>query len=262
MTIVSRSPPLFSINYTNLLNVSMATRTDTPVSAAPKAANPSPAIDTNDIDDWRNRVNIFLDGPTQAAADAEANPPVEKWHTNLFGYVRACSMYLRYTDLCHRCCTPFETCCVTSCCPCITFGKTYHRMNKDSTMKGYSPINTTVSLTHHSLHSLTVSSLPLNFSLLLTAGHPPSPTPLHLQLTPHHSASSSASANSSSVCLSSSQQCNAAISAESTTSPARPSATSAPPAAACAAASSRPRRRARTAPRRRLLRSSPDARSR
>ncbi|KAJ9660355.1 hypothetical protein H2201_006936 [Coniosporium apollinis] len=104
----------------------MATRTDTPVDAAPKAANPSPAVDANDINDWCNRVNNFLDGPTEAAAVANANAAAEKWHTNLFG-----------------CCTPFETCCMTSCCPCITFGKTYHRMNKDSTMKGYSPINMT-----------------------------------------------------------------------------------------------------------------------
>ena len=44
-----------------------------------------------------------------------------------------------------ECFNPVDECLVTCCCPCITFGKTHHRLNKDADLKGYSPINGSVS---------------------------------------------------------------------------------------------------------------------
>jgi hypothetical protein len=48
---------------------------------------------------------------------------------------------------------------MTWCLPCVTFGKTHHRVRKDASMQGYEPINTSVSsltpliATHHTFSS-------------------------------------------------------------------------------------------------------------
>jgi hypothetical protein len=39
---------------------------------------------------------------------------------------------------------PIDLCLVTYCCPCVTFGKTHHRLRKDPNLAGYEPINTSV----------------------------------------------------------------------------------------------------------------------
>ncbi|MDI1491432.1 MAG: hypothetical protein OHK93_002641 [Ramalina farinacea] len=43
------------------------------------------------------------------------------------------------------CFQPIDLCAITCCCPCITFGKTHHRLNKDARLAGYSPVNASVS---------------------------------------------------------------------------------------------------------------------
>ncbi|KAJ4986976.1 hypothetical protein SVAN01_07517 [Stagonosporopsis vannaccii] len=40
------------------------------------------------------------------------------------------------------CCTPFSTCCLTWWCPCVTYGRTRHRMKSNGNMKDYSCCNT------------------------------------------------------------------------------------------------------------------------
>lgn len=42
------------------------------------------------------------------------------------------------------CFDPIDTCAITWCCPCVTFGKTHHRLNKDSNLAGYSVLNASV----------------------------------------------------------------------------------------------------------------------
>ncbi|KAH8805789.1 PLAC8 family-domain-containing protein [Xylogone sp. PMI_703] len=80
---------------------------------------PRPADD--DIGDWINRVKAFVNQPSTVTA---AKPGRNAWSTSFFG-----------------CLTPVDTCCITCCCPCVTFGKTHHRLRKDPNLAGYSPIN-------------------------------------------------------------------------------------------------------------------------
>ncbi|MCJ1444430.1 MAG: hypothetical protein MMC23_004932 [Stictis urceolatum] len=40
-----------------------------------------------------------------------------------------------------ECFNPIDTCLITCCCPCITFGKTHHRLHKDPQLRNYSVVN-------------------------------------------------------------------------------------------------------------------------
>jgi len=90
--------------------------------AAPVAAGP-PAEKSEmqkDVDHWVGKANY-------AAANFHEiqNPPGNgPWHAGFF-----------------ECFSPADTCLITCCCPCITFGKTHHRLNKDPNLKGYSVVN-------------------------------------------------------------------------------------------------------------------------
>ena len=42
------------------------------------------------------------------------------------------------------CCTPADTCFITCCCPCVTFGKTHHRLTHGD-LESWSPVNFSVS---------------------------------------------------------------------------------------------------------------------
>ncbi|ORY14045.1 PLAC8 family-domain-containing protein [Clohesyomyces aquaticus] len=39
------------------------------------------------------------------------------------------------------CCSPFGTCMLSWCCPCITYGRAHHRIKSDGNMQGYSACN-------------------------------------------------------------------------------------------------------------------------
>ncbi|KAH7130140.1 PLAC8 family-domain-containing protein [Dendryphion nanum] len=39
------------------------------------------------------------------------------------------------------CCSPFSTCLLSWCCPCIVYGRTKHRVKNDGNMQGYSCCN-------------------------------------------------------------------------------------------------------------------------
>ena len=73
-----------------------------------------------DVDHWVNRVShtakdhSHITNPTGSAS----------WSSSFFG-----------------CFNPVDTCLVTCCCPCITFGKTHHRLNKNGDLVGYSAVN-------------------------------------------------------------------------------------------------------------------------
>lgn len=94
---------------------------------APQPASSGP-IDNHDVEDWKQRFNTVLAKPSEHVKSASP-ATAQSWHNSLFG-----------------CCSPIDLCLVTYCLPCITFGKTHHRLRKHGKMEGYEPINTSVSL--------------------------------------------------------------------------------------------------------------------
>jgi len=80
------------------------------------------AIDQNDVNDWVGRLKEFVAKPAVITSPAPADH--QPWNTAFFG-----------------CLDPIDLCCVTCCCPCITFGKTHHRLRKDPQLRGYSVVN-------------------------------------------------------------------------------------------------------------------------
>lgn len=79
-------------------------------------------VQTDDVNDWINRAKDFINKPATITAPAPAN--AQPWYTDFFG-----------------CFDPIDTCLITCFCPCVTFGKTHHRLRKSPTLEGYSPIN-------------------------------------------------------------------------------------------------------------------------
>jgi len=83
----------------------------------------NPAVDrNNDVNHWVGRLKGAVANPNELTQPT--GPDHSAWHEGFFD-----------------CCTPVDTCLLTCCCPCITFGKTHHRLNKDAALKGYSPVN-------------------------------------------------------------------------------------------------------------------------
>ena len=50
-----------------------------------------------------------------------------------------------WTNNFFSCFSPADTCFVTCCCPCVTFGKTHHRLQNNGDLSTYSPLNFSVS---------------------------------------------------------------------------------------------------------------------
>lgn len=79
-------------------------------------------IDQNDVAHWKNRVNTALkDKAWNSASPPQARP----WTNSLWA-----------------CFSPPDLCCISCCLPCVTFGKTFHRLHKSADMAGYEPVNT------------------------------------------------------------------------------------------------------------------------
>ncbi|CAF9928483.1 MAG: hypothetical protein HETSPECPRED_006859 [Heterodermia speciosa] len=74
----------------------------------------------HDVDHWVNRVNHVAKDHSGITNPTGTAP----WYSSFFG-----------------CFDPVDTCLVTCCCPCITFGKTHHRLNKDGDLIGYNVVN-------------------------------------------------------------------------------------------------------------------------
>jgi len=81
-------------------------------------------INDNDINDWKDRFNKTFANVGETV-NAKSPEGAQEFSNAFFG-----------------CCSPIETCCLTYCCPCITFGKIHHRTRKSGSMEGYEPINT------------------------------------------------------------------------------------------------------------------------
>ncbi|KAK5993088.1 Protein PLANT CADMIUM RESISTANCE 4 [Cladobotryum mycophilum] len=93
--------------------------TDAPVQ--PRAGG---AVVDDDVNHWKNEFNAVLSKPSETF-NSKSAPGANGWSTSLFG-----------------CFSPVDTCLITCCVPCVTFGKTHHRVNKSGDMDGYEPVNT------------------------------------------------------------------------------------------------------------------------
>ncbi|TWU72636.1 hypothetical protein ED733_000703 [Metarhizium rileyi] len=77
-----------------------------------------------DVDDWKNRFNDVLSRAGEVV-HSKAPEGAQAWLAGFFD-----------------CFNPIDTCLVTYCLPCVTFGKTHHRVRKNGSLEGYEPINT------------------------------------------------------------------------------------------------------------------------
>ncbi|RMZ85366.1 hypothetical protein DV737_g805, partial [Chaetothyriales sp. CBS 132003] len=97
-----------------------ANTTMTPAAAAP--AQQGVAIDQKDVHEWVGRFNAALADTKTITANATAD--ARPWSEGFFA-----------------CFNPIDTCAITCCLPCVTFGKTHHRIRKDSNLHGYNFVN-------------------------------------------------------------------------------------------------------------------------
>jgi len=81
-------------------------------------------IDHTDMQDWMERFNGALSKSGEHIHEKSPEDSRE-WNSSFFG-----------------CLDPIDTCLITYCVPCVTFGKTHHRTRKDASMTGYEAINT------------------------------------------------------------------------------------------------------------------------
>jgi Cys-rich protein (TIGR01571 family) len=93
--------------------------------AAPApAANQGP-INDKDMEHWKSRINEVLAKPSEHV-NSKSPETAQPFHNGFFS-----------------CLSPIDLCLFTYCLPCVTFGKTHHRLHKSANLEGYEPINTT-----------------------------------------------------------------------------------------------------------------------
>jgi PLAC8 family protein len=99
----------------------------TTIAATPpvQPAKPGP-IDHRDVEEWTQRFNKALEKPGETL-HSTSPAGAEGWKNSFFA-----------------CFNPISLCAVTCCLPCITFGKTHHRLRRDPNLEGYQPVNTSV----------------------------------------------------------------------------------------------------------------------
>ncbi|KAI1817953.1 PLAC8-domain-containing protein [Poronia punctata] len=90
--------------------------------------NNNHTINPNDVEDWKDRFNQVLAQPADYL-NSSSPETARSWHNGFFD-----------------CFNPIDTCLVTWFLPCVTFGKTHHRLRKDGDLKGWEPINTSCML--------------------------------------------------------------------------------------------------------------------
>lgn len=100
-------------------------------------ANNNGPIDHNDLNEWKDRFNDVLARPSEHV-NSKSPESSQPWHNAFFG-----------------CFAPIDTCLITCCVPCVTFGKTHHRLRKNGNLDGYEPINTSVCILLNIALSLT-----------------------------------------------------------------------------------------------------------
>lgn len=104
-------------------------------SSAPAHSSP---ISNDDLNRWKDRFNDVLSRPGDHI-NSKSPAGASKWATSLFD-----------------CFSPLDTCLITCCVPCVSFGKTEHILHKSGKLEGYEPVNTSVCL---ALNTTGVSNL-------------------------------------------------------------------------------------------------------
>ncbi|ROT42036.1 PLAC8-domain-containing protein [Sodiomyces alkalinus F11] len=94
--------------------------------AAPQTSTQARAgpIDNRDVEEWTQRFNEVLAKPGEVI-HSSSPASAQSWNNSLFA-----------------CFNPIDLCLVSCCLPCVTFGKTHHRLNRDANLDGYEPVNT------------------------------------------------------------------------------------------------------------------------
>lgn len=112
---------LFFCSVTRALSLRMAA----PAPNSTAAQQPGP-INDEDVNHWKARINDVLARPSEHVnhKSPESSRP---WSNAFFG-----------------CFSPIDLCLVSWCVPCVTFGKTHHRLHKSARLEGYEPVNTSV----------------------------------------------------------------------------------------------------------------------
>ncbi|PNY24070.1 Protein PLANT CADMIUM RESISTANCE 2 [Tolypocladium capitatum] len=95
-----------------------------PGTNAPAAGHNNGPIDEQDLNDWKARFNDVLARPSEHI-NSKSPETSQAWHAGFFD-----------------CFNPIDTCLVTYFLPCVTFGKTHHRLRKNGDLVGWEPINT------------------------------------------------------------------------------------------------------------------------
>jgi len=91
---------------------------------APAAQASTGPVNDKDVEDWKQRINDVLAKPSEHL-NSKSPENALPWHESFFG-----------------CFDPIDLCLITYCLPCVTFGKTHHRIRKNGSLEGYEPINT------------------------------------------------------------------------------------------------------------------------
>ncbi|KFY70326.1 hypothetical protein V499_09262 [Pseudogymnoascus sp. VKM F-103] len=92
----------------------------------PYASQPAPVAGppagNDDVAHWTNRITAALNKPETITGPVPASH--QPWHNRFLEFFQ-----------------PIDLCLITCCCPCVTFGKTHHRLHHDANLKDYSPVN-------------------------------------------------------------------------------------------------------------------------
>ncbi|KAJ3498483.1 hypothetical protein NLG97_g1089 [Lecanicillium saksenae] len=94
-----------------------------PVQASAPAQNNGP-INDQDTKFWTDKANDFLARPSEHI-NSKSPDGAQSWFAGFFD-----------------CFQPIDTCLITWCLPCITFGQVQHRMHRSGNLEGYEPVNT------------------------------------------------------------------------------------------------------------------------
>ncbi|KFY07602.1 hypothetical protein V492_06994 [Pseudogymnoascus sp. VKM F-4246] len=95
------------------------------VQQQPYASQPAPVAapaGNDDVAHWTNRITEALNKPETITGPVPASH--QPWHHRFLEFFN-----------------PIDLCLITCCCPCVTFGKTHHRLHHDANLKDYSPVN-------------------------------------------------------------------------------------------------------------------------
>lgn len=100
-------------------------QSQTPPQASQQASNGP--INDADVKMWTDRLNDVLARPSEHL-NSKSPEGSQSWFAGFFD-----------------CFNPIDTCLISWCLPCVTFGRAHHRMHKDPELNGYEFVNTSVS---------------------------------------------------------------------------------------------------------------------